>query len=357
MQAPPRDVCIVRLSSIGDVCHALAVVRALQRLWPETRFTWVIGHVEAKLVGGIPDIEFVQLRKSAGLRGLAAVRRALGNRRFDRLLLMQLSFRANLVSALARARRRLGYPRSRERELHGWFVRERIAEAPVTHVLDVLMGFAHACGAPPASPRWDLPITDDARAYARSVIPDDAPPTLVISPCSSHALRNWRAERYARVAEHAVRKHGWRVVLCGGPSPVEREMGRAIAADAAVPLVNTIGEDTLVELAAVLERATLLVSPDSGPAHIGTAVGTPVLGLYACTDPHRSGPYHSIALSVNRHPEAAERFLDRPAASLRWGTKIEQPGVMDLIEVDDVIERLDAFVAGRYTRDTTEPVT
>lgn len=350
----PREVCIVRLSSIGDVCHALAVVRALQRHWPGTRFTWVIGHVEAKLVGGVPDIEFVQLKKSAGLRGLVDVRRALAGRRFDRLLLMQLSFRASLVSALARAGHRLGYPHSRERELHGWFVRERIPEAPVTHVLDVLMGFAHACGAPPAPPRWELPITDAAREYARGVIPDDAPPTLVISPCSSHSLRNWRAERYARIAEHAVREHGWRVVLCGGPSPIERAMGRAIVADCAVPVINTIGEDTLVELAAVLERARLLVSPDSGPAHMATAVGTPVLGLYACTDPNRSGPYHSLALTVNRHPEAAERFAGKPAAALRWGTKIEKPGVMDLITVDEVIERLDAFAAGRLQSSNPE---
>ena len=104
---------------------------------------------------------------------------------------------------------------------------------------------------------------------------------------------------------------------------------------------------------ATLQRATALISPDSGPAHMATTVGTPVIGLYAATNPARSGPYYSRPWCVDRYDAAARDFLGRPANDVAWTTKIERPGVMDLIRVDDVIERLDALVAAGAPRTPT----
>ena len=92
-------------------------------------------------------------------------------------------------------------------------------------------------------------------------------------------------------------------------------------------------------------RATALLTPDSGPAHMATMVGTPVLGLYAATNPERSGPYLSRHWCVNAYDAAARRFLGKPAAQLPWTTKIERPGVMDLIEVAAVTAKLDELLA------------
>jgi len=111
-----------------------------------------------------------------------------------------------------------------------------------------------------------------------------------------------------------------------------------------VPLVNQIGRDTLPELLALLARARVLLSPDSGPVHMATAVGTPVLGLYGATNPARSGPYLSQKWCVNAYAEAARRFRHREPEELPWATKIEEPGVMDLIQVEEVIARLDELL-------------
>ena len=97
-------------------------------------------------------------------------------------------------------------------------------------------------------------------------------------------------------------------------------------------------------LLALLARADVLLSPDSGPAHMATAVGLPVIGLYAATNPARSGPYLSRATTVDRYAEAARRFLDKMPGELPWTTKIERPGVMDLIAPADVISKLDAVI-------------
>ena len=349
---PPQRICVLRLSALGDVCHALPVVRTLQDAWPDAQVTWVLGKLEHKLLGHLPGIEFVVFDKTAGRAAYAGLRRRMAGRRFDVLLHMQLAIRASLAAALIPARLKVGFDRARARELQWLFTNAQIAPRSREHVLDGLFGFAERLGLARRSMRWDIPLPESALDYARRVVPDGRP-TLVISPCSSHALRNWSAEAYAAVADHAASRHGLHVLVCGGRSELELQYGERIAALVRVPCENLVGKDTLLELLATLQRATVLLSPDSGPAHMATAVGTPVIGLYAATNPARSGPYYSRAWCADRYEAAAQRFRGRPAAELPWTEKIEAPGVMDLITPADVIERLDALMAAGAPRTPT----
>jgi heptosyltransferase I len=193
---------------------------------------------------------------------------------------------------------------------------------------------------------WNLALPTEALRYADSIVTDTRP-TLLISPCSSHTARNWLADRYAAVADHAADVHRMRVVLVGGRSAIELEMGAAIAAAARTPLINQIGKDTLPQLLVLLSKSTALLSPDSGPAHMATMVALPVIGLYAATNPARAGPYYSREWCVDKYDEAAQKYFGKPAAQIPWTTKIEPIGVMDLITVSDVTARLDALMACR----------
>jgi heptosyltransferase I len=344
VQAIPQKVCLLRLSAIGDTCHVVPLLRTLQDAWPKTRFTWVIGKLEAKLMSLIPDVELITLDKGAGLSAYQRLRTDMQRRgSFDLLLHLQLSIRASGAAALIPAPVKLGFDKARAREMQWLFTNQRVAPRQREHVLDSFLGFADALGVPRNRPRWDIPLPPNALAYAQELVPD-AQPTLVISACSSHALRNWSPERYAAVADYAAER-GLRVILCGGPSAVERDMAAAIVKLARAPLVNQVARDTLPQLLALLARATALLTPDSGPAHMATMVGTPVLGLYAATNPERSGPYLSRRWCVNAYDAAARQFLGKPAAQLPWTTKIERPGVMDLIEVAAVTAKLDELLA------------
>ena len=340
----PRSLCLLRLSALGDATHVLPLVRALQRALPSTALTWVIGKGEAKLLEGLDGVEFVVFDKKAGFAGWRELRARLAGRRFDALLNLQLALRAGLASTAIRADRRIGFDRARSREGHSLFIDERIPPGG-WHVVDAFQQFLRPLGVEPGTIEWRLPIPDEAHAWAREQLPGEAP-TLVVSPCSSHPLRNWRPERYAAVADHAAAR-GWRVAIVGGRSDPERRTADAILAAMAAPAVDLVGRDTLKQLLALLQRATLVMSPDSGPAHFANAAGTAVLGLHACTDAERSGPYSDRRWTVNRYAEAAERFLHRPAQALRWGRRIEFPGVMDLVTVDDAAARFDAFAAHR----------
>jgi len=346
---PPDRICVLRLSALGDVCHALPVVRTLQDAWPRTQITWILGALENRLLGHIPGIEFVVFDKKAGLAAYHALRRRMAGRRYDALLHMQLAVRASAAAAMVPARIKVGFDRARARELQWLFTTHRIEPRGREHVLDSLFGFTERLGIRSRSMRWDIPLPDSALEYARRAIPDGHP-TLVVSPCSSHALRNWSPEGYAAVADHAASKHGLRVLICGGRSALEQEYGARIAELMREPCVNLVGQDTLLEMLATLQRSTVLLSPDSGPAHMATTVGTPVVGLYAATNPARSGPYFSREWCVDRYEAAAQRFLGSPAAAIPWTTKIEQPGTMGLITTGDVVERLDALLAAGAPR-------
>jgi heptosyltransferase I len=347
---PLQRVCLLRLSAIGDTCHALAALRAFQAAWPETRFTWIIGKLEAKLMTELlPEIEFITFDKAATLRELRRLRTVLRGRRFDLLLDMQLSFRASLLSRLVDAPIKLGFDRQRARELQWLFTNAQIEPATSEHVLDSFMGFARACGITPNAPHWDVPLPPSALDYARRIIIDQRP-TLLISPCSSHAMRNWPAGRYAAVADHAARVHHMRIVLVGGRSSAEAKMGAAIIAAAQTALINQIGKDTLPQLLGLMSHSTVLLSPDSGPAHMASMVGLPVIGLYAATNPQRAGPYYSRQWCVDKYDQAARKFLGKPAAQIPWTTKIERPGVMDLIAVSDATEKLDALILAQDLR-------
>jgi heptosyltransferase I len=344
----PQSLCLLRLSALGDVTHVVPLVRTLQRHWPQARLHWVIDKGGSKLLEGLQGVTFHTYDKKTGLAGMRALRAELPAAGFDALLQMQVALRANLLSAFIRARRRIGYDRGRSKDLHGLVINERIPDRPGIHVLDAIGSFCEPLGLKQTSVTWDLPVPADAHAWARAQWPADAMRTLVISPCSSHERRNWYADRYAAVADHAA-AHGWRIVLCGGRSELERQTADAIIGAMQAPVLDLVGKDTLKQLPALLARADLVMTPDSGPMHIANAMGSAVLGLHAASNPLRSGPYSSVRYCVDRYDDAARRYKGRPASALKWGTKIEHDGVMALITVDDAIaafERRRADLAG-----------
>lgn len=348
MPQSPLSICLLRLSALGDVTHVVPLVRTLQAAWPGVALAWVIGKGEHRLLEGLPGVDFVEYDKKSGLAGMHRLRAQLRDRvvggRFDALLQMQVAARANLLSAFIPARRRIGYDRSRAKDLHGLFVNERIPDRPGIHVLDAIGSFCEPLGLKQTKVRWDLPVPDAAREWAHAQWIEDGSQTLLVSPCSSHVLRNWHAERYAAVADHATSR-GWRVVLCGGRSQLERETTDAILANMKSPALDLVGKDTLKQLPALLERADLVMTPDSGPMHIANAMDAKVLGLHAASNPARSGPYSDRRYCVDRYDAAARRYLGKPASELKWGTKIEHDGVMDLVTVDDAIAAFERYVS------------
>lgn len=276
------SICILRLSALGDVSHVVPVVRAIQQQVHDAKITWVCGNLEHKILAGIEGIRFIVIDKKGGFSVYRNLGRELAGERFDTLLHMQVAARANFASVCIKADVRLGWDKARSRDLHQCFVNQRIPSVAQQHQVQGFLSFARALGLDADEPQWNLPVSVASKDFAERVLPGKQA-TLLISPCSSHALRNWSVKGYAAVADYAIDKLGMRVALAGGRSEPELATGMAIEASMSREAVNLIGKDTLPQSLALLQRADVVLSPDAGPAHFANALGTPVIGLYAST--------------------------------------------------------------------------
>lgn len=334
-----REIAVVRLSALGDVTLMLPVIESLKRAAPQTHITWIIGAAAYPLVEGLPGVEFVVLDKRRGISAYFDLHRRFRDKRFDMLLAMQASWRANFIYPLISAPIKIGFDRARARDGQWLFVDRRIAFAR-QHLLDSFFAFIEYAGVRDKVLTWNLPIRECDRQWVRNAIPLNGKPVFVVHVGASKAERDWPVERFTEVIRAA--EHRWRVhvVLTGGSSRREQEAGRRISAATTSDVIDLVGRTTAKQFAAVLAQADCLLAPDTGAVHIAVAVGTPVVGLYAVAPPQLSGPYIFTELVVNRFPEAVREILGRDPQAVPWTLRVHRGDPMRLIEVDDVLAKL-----------------
>lgn len=334
--AAPAEICIVMLSALGDAVHVLPVVNALKRTWPETRITWVVQPVPYLLVRDHPAVDrLVVFRRRKGVGAWRSFRDAatrLRDRRFDVLLALQVYAKAGLLVALARADRKIGFDRARARDLNWLVTTERIRPHPVQHVQDQYFEFLEHLGVDPRPVEWRIPIREEERAAQRAFFEqlDRRPCAVVVG--TSKPEKNWAPDRYARLLDALEADFGFRPVLVGGPSAVERRIADEILARTGARVVDALGDD-LRRLVWLLDGAPLVISPDTGPLHLARALDTPVIGLYGYTNPRRYGPYRKyedlVVDGYARHPGEAY------APSMEY-----RPEGMGRVTVEGVLEKV-----------------
>lgn len=339
---PPREICIVMLSAIGDAVHVLPVANALKREWPDTRITWVIQPVPHALVAGHPAIDdFIVFRRRSGRaawRSYQELREAFEGRSFDLLLGLQVYFKAGLITGLAPARVKMGFDRARARDAQWLFTNRRIPAREPQHVQDQYFEFLRALGVDERPVRWDLSLTEPERAAQNAFFGELDRPACAVVVGTSKPEKNWHAGGYARVLEVVEREHGLKPVLVGGPSPVERAMADEILSRTGADVVDALGDD-LRRLVWILEGSTLLLSPDTGPLHVARALGTPVVGLFGYTNPKRSGPYGAYQDLV------VDGYAEYPGEEYPLTHRYRDG--MKRVTVDAVLEKI-AFAMERY---------
>ena len=340
----PKSLCIFRLSAIGDVTHILPVIHTLKKVWPETEITWVIGQVEYELVKTLPDVEFILFNKSAGWRAFMELRRQLKGRQFEILLMMQAALRASIASLFIPARYKLGFDRQRAIDFQWLFSNQKINGNHRVRVLDSFFQFLQALGIEEKIYTWDLPVSESDQHFAVEVLGGKR--CAVINPCSSARSNNWRnwdKNRYAEIVDY-LHSRGLQVLITGGPSLSEMNFCQSIIDLCQSSPNNMAGQTTLGQLLALLGAAELVIAPDTGPAHMATIVDTPVIGLFASSNPARTGPYKSQDILVNCYAQALLKYNHKTPEQARWGERVRHPEVMDLIGVDAVKQAIDRLL-------------
>lgn len=337
----PNSLCFLRLSAIGDVCHAVAAVQAVQRYWPETKITWIIGKIEAQLLEGLEGVEFVVFDKQAGLSGMKSVWRQLKGRHFDALVHMQLALRSSLLTLGIKAQYKVGFNHKRAKEAQWLFTNKKIPDTQSQHVVDSFLSFTEYLGVPKLPAKWDIPIKQEDKEWVNQQLLNDKK-VLVISPAASKDERNWLTERYAQFADYAT-ESGYQVVLCGAPSQREIQLGDAICQYMKHQAINLIGATNLKQLLVVLNRADIVLAPDSGPAHMATTQGTAVIGLYAHSNPKRTGPYLSLDTTISVYEDCIHQQYGKPSSELPWGARVKGHDLMERITLPSVIQQFQSI--------------
>ncbi|MEZ7767690.1 glycosyltransferase family 9 protein [Haemophilus parahaemolyticus] len=339
------SLCIIRLSAIGDVCHTLAVVQAIQRQYSDAEITWIIGKTEAMLMQDLPNIRLIPFDKKSGWKGIFTIWKQLAHKRFDFLLNMQTAFRASILSLGIKADKKMGFNKDRAREMQWIFTNQKVEQTTSPHVLDGQMMFAKAIGVTDLTPKWQLPIPEETVEKAKQWL-DPIRKNVVISPCSSKAEKDWLIERYADIANWLIAQN-INVILVG--SPVKRELEMTACIQQLAPNVqNFVGNTSLKELAALLKLADLVISPDTGSAHIASIQGTPVIGLYAIHNPRRTAPYNAQQNVISVYDEAVQDYYGKSWQVLPWATKAKSKtgeNLMARISVESVKQKVVEILA------------
>jgi lipopolysaccharide heptosyltransferase I len=294
MIPPPGRLLVIKPSSFGDIVHSLPVLAALRRAWPMSRIDWLVKAEWSGLLQDHPLIDELVILPRAP-QEWPKILGHLRGRRYDMVIDLQGLLRSALLSRVTAAPIRAGFANGREGS--PWFYTHRVAVTndsghAVERYLDLVRGLGIAVGDAATFP---LPEWKTEQQWADRFLDEQmlapAKPLCVIHPAARWKTKQWPTDRYAEVADWlmADQQHG--VILVAGRAQ-ETQVAPMIARMKA-PAINLVGRTTLPQLAAVLRKAALLITNDSGPMHLAAALGTPVVAIFGPTDPAKVGPYGS----------------------------------------------------------------
>jgi lipopolysaccharide heptosyltransferase II len=273
-------ILVVKLSSLGDLFHALPAVHNL-KIGLGAEIDWVTQREYVDLVGCFDDVRRVIPfdRRGPSRKPLTFIR-TLREERYDMVLDMQGLLKSGLITRFARAGRRIGPSFQRE---CAWLFYHAVAgkRDKERHAVEENFDVVRFLGLDPISP--EFPVT-----FPPAEIEGNGPHVAVI-PSSRWVTKDWTPAGFAAAARHLHEERGATIYLMGGLGDAERcaDIERMMGGGA----VNLAGETSLVEMGSYLAAMDLLIANDSGPVHMAAAVDTPSLVLFGPTHPERTGPY------------------------------------------------------------------
>lgn len=326
-----KRVAIVMMSAIGDAVHVMPVVNSLKAASPGVHITWVIQPGPLQLVRDHPAVdEFIVFDRRHGWRAFRDLFVATRELRFDLVIALQVYLKAGVITGMLRSPRKLGFDRARARDANWLFTTERIPARGQRHVQDQYIEFLDHLGIPPII-EWGLGPTDEERARYRNLLPETGQPTVALVVGTSKPAKEWPAERYVELVDRMHDEIGARCIVVGGRSERELAVADAIERAAGHPPIRLLEWD-LRRLVYLLDTSDVLVSPDTGPLHIGVALGTPTVALLGYTNPKRVGPYRRFGdLLIDAYGDKGEDY----PVSAEYRT-----GRMERIAVGEVVEKV-----------------
>jgi ADP-heptose:LPS heptosyltransferase len=302
---PAQRILVIRLGAVGDVVRTLPAAAGVRASWPHAHLAWLVEPASASLLAGQPWLDEVIVFPRGALAGAlrggrlfafareaSAFARRLRGARFDLVLDFHAILKSGLLARLSGAGRRVSYARPFAREGAAWLATDRARLAPPKQSrFDRNEALLRYLASDAVLPAQSLQVPAAALARIDEAL-GAGPAPVVIHPGTSDATpyKRWTAAGYGGVAR-ALAADGVPCVVTSGPAASDREMAAAVLAEAGAAARPAPATPTLLDLAALFARSRLYLGADSGPMHVASAVGTPVVQLLGPTDPIENAPY------------------------------------------------------------------
>ena len=289
-----RRICVIKPSALGDVVQSLPLLPVLHERFPNARIDWVIHQELADLLAGHPHLnELLLFHRRGTARQYLHLLRELRDRQYDLVFDLQGLMRSGLMAAATGASLRVGLETSREGA--GFACHLTIPQTgKETPAFQRYWRIAEELGVGNRPPQTIVHTAESDRAWATSELRGLNGPILAIHPGARWMTKRWPVEKFAVVANKAMRQYGFSVVILGSKNemPVANELQTLLQGFVSRKTVlNLTGKTSLKQLAAVLSAVDVVLTNDSGPMHLAAGLGTSVLGVFTCTSPTISGPH------------------------------------------------------------------
>ena len=301
-------ILIIKLSAIGDVIHTLPALNAIRKKYPDAHITWLVEEAAYGVIKGHKALDrIIVSKRKTWLKGLAgrscaknfrkvcSFVKQLRDTRYDIILDFQALLKSGVLIGLARGGRKIGFDKGMEHQEHSYiFLNERVPPVDMeVHALTRGMMLLEAIGISSSEVEYNIYISGKDRNAADDLLMHcgiKAPKLLVaINPMAKWETKLWDNLKFSNLADRLIEQANADVIFTG--SREDSEAIEGIISNMKVRAANLAGRTDLKTLAALYEKASIVVSTDTGPMHMAAAVGTPVVALFGPTAPWRTGPF------------------------------------------------------------------
>ena len=339
LEFQPKNLLIIKPSSLGDIIHALPTLSALRSIFPQARISWLVKSEWAEVLEGHPDLSEV-IAVDFRLRSWWQIITRVRERAFDCVVDLQGLFRSGLIAGLSGAPVRVGFARAREGS--PWFYTHRVQLQETgnkpwrlldVHAVDRNLEIAKFFGAFTETPQFRLPRLEDDRAAIDRLFAEEGAEShdrlVAMAPVSRQAIKNWPVERFIEVATSLARQENVKIVLVG--SSRDHATGQRFAGALGPALVNLVGKTRIRQLSLVFDKVRLFIANDSGPVHVAAACRVPVIACFGPTNPQATGPYGPGHVSLVSQTTACRPCGLRNCQNPRYLECLESVSVEEVI--------------------------
>lgn len=335
-----KRILIVKLSSIGDVVHALPALSALRNKFPESYIAWVVKKQIADIIIGHPHLDEVITYE--GPRKTAKKLRSL---KFDLAIDFQGLFRSGFLTFISGAKTRLGFSRANSRELSRLFLNQRVTPGEEDrHVIDKNLSLLRPLGIEVKQKEFIIPVSRENREYVanflreREITSSDI--LVALHPGASWSSKLWPEKKWAELVDRLIEELKVKAILLWGPED-KNSIDRIAKMTENRPIISC--QTNLKELAYLISKCRLFVGGETGPLHIACALNIPTIALIGPTDSIRNGPYGEGHIVIEK---------DLPCRRC-WRHKCKRLDCMKLITVGEVFSTVKTRIIANVRKTRT----